>query len=783
MVKIKGKYSADDAKTDEQFFLPWLVVDRPRSDGEWPMRCPLPDHPDSNASASINFDKGLFHCQVCDRGSTVDALRTELTGVVAPMATVTNISDRRSTTAQGTAGADPISETKVERFHASLMEQSDKLADFCERRGLTIETVERFKIGWESARKRYVIPVYDEHGAIRNLRKYEPGGDPTMKSETDHGSPARLYPISQLDRDGTVFITEGELDALRLIQEGFIAVSGTGGAKTWPKNVGGQFKGCEVVVLYDNDDAGRVGAEKVRSALAGHAASVKVCTDLSDEPGGDVTDWFAAGGTVEQFVERIEALPTVEADGASTDTKRRHVTGFELNDTGMALRMVANFGDNFRYCHAWGKWYVWNGRYFAPDDVGSMIEYADKTARLLHAEAAEAGDSSEREPLSKAAHSYSQITKQKHMVEAARSKPGVPVRPHELNADPWLLCVENGTIDLHTGDLRPHDPSDLITLMAPTAYDPNAPRGEWSKFIRQVTGGNKALAAFLQRLAYAALIGEVLDKAFAFLHGPRDTGKTTFLELLKAVLGEYAGAVDGSVFLQQTMDRIPDGLSKMDGKRLVISNEMGKGKMNAQLVQKLSGGDTMTFEAKYKTSWESIPSFTIIMAGNSVPEALMEDDAIWSRWREVPFLTKIPKAEGDWKAKAVANPAIRAEVLAWAMRGREGYQRDGIGTAPVIEVATAARREAMDPIRGFWNDKCRFATGLVTKKATMRGAYERWCELNGSRAVGDKAFKQIICDRIDKAGSGRVADDGQPRFEGTVEKARVWFGVGPKEAT
>ncbi|MFT3854161.1 MAG: phage/plasmid primase, P4 family [Ilumatobacteraceae bacterium] len=451
----------------------------------------------------------------------------------------------------------------------------------------------------------------------------------------------------------------------------------------------------------------------------------------------------------------LQRDPAGREPEARSGKRPNHV--FPLNDTGMAQRLVAAHGDHIRYCAPRKTWYVWNGRYWQKDDTLALERFAKETAVSLYGEAERARDDEVRKLIVKAANAYQSTMKIKLVIENARSEPGVAVVPKDMDPDPFLLCVENGTLNLQTGLLGPHEPDHLITRMAPVEFIPDARDERWSSFLRHATGGDAEMAKFLQRLAFASLVGRVQDKVFAYVFGPGNTGKTTFLELLLATWGRgYSGSVDGEAFLKRSFTGgIRSDVARMDGRRLVVSNEMGEGQINEPLLKKLTGGDTITFEEKYVNPWEAEASFTIWMAGNEVPKALAESEALWHRWRQVPFVQVIPKADPKWLDRAKTDPQVRAAVLAWAVRGRVGWLRHGVGNAPIIEKATNELRQSMDPLRDFWEEACVFEPDAWTPSNDLLSAYTFWCGLRDQHQINPRDFSKLLRNKgcVDKVRS------------------------------
>lgn len=284
------------------------------------MHCPL--HDDKNASASINFGKGVYYCNgaTCGGGGSIDALIYALdqrdeggVGVASydPFirTNVTHISDARSKRqAESAKPKAELSEAKVKTWHDRLRADRHRMAYLIEKRGLAKEVIDACQLGFEQFTQRYTIPVRDAEGRLVNVRRYKPDAPLSEKliNMTGYGSPPRLYPISSFNNAAKeILVVEGEMDALSSLSHRVPAVSGTGGALRWDPTWGKLFAGMHVVLCYDNDKEGRLGAKKAYVNIKPHALSVVVLDPLLPEEKSDITDWWLQGGTVEQLGELI----------------------------------------------------------------------------------------------------------------------------------------------------------------------------------------------------------------------------------------------------------------------------------------------------------------------------------------------------------------------------------------------------------------------------------------------------------------------------------------------
>lgn len=304
-------------KRSYQVIAPFLSSQEPNDDGEWKGWCPL--HEDDNPSASFNFDKNVWVCFAgCGGGSLTD-LATRI------------VADRESTGQSSSAYEDDdkvidlqaqrarrrkksgevATDASVTGWHQALLSNKKMLNRLMKRRGLTLDTIKQFEIGWDRRMERYTIPVRDADETLLNVRKYQMDAPPSRKMlNVDGMGRARLFPLSELEHEQTLLITAGELDALLAIQEGFPAVTGTGGESTWKSEWSASFAGKIVYITYDNDPTGEAGARKVAHALLPLAKAVYVVKLPVEGKGDDLTDYFVRDGwTAADFRKLLSETP------------------------------------------------------------------------------------------------------------------------------------------------------------------------------------------------------------------------------------------------------------------------------------------------------------------------------------------------------------------------------------------------------------------------------------------------------------------------------------------
>lgn len=482
------------------------------------------------------------------------------------------------------------------------------------------------------------------------------------------------------------------------------------------------------------------------------AGDLALCSHLAFWCGGDaarVDALFRRSGRYRQKWERVDyrertigkALEGMTEfytgpGGRNVNTPQQQTAAagaWNLTDVGNGQRLAARHGRDLRYCAPRGTWFLWTGQRWRPDAGNAVRELGKATARSILTEAALIDDEDRRKAYVKHAFASERDRSLRAMLWCAETEPGIPIMPEELDADPWALNCLNGTLDLRTGELRPHRREDLLTHLCPVIYDPDAKSALWEGFLQRVTCGDLALQRFLQQVAGYALTGSTREEKLLFVYGPARSGKSTFLGALQATLGEdYSHTCDFEAFLRRKPTGGPkDDLANMAGKRLVVSVETDEGARLAEgLIKQLTGGDRVRARRLYANSIEFLPQFKLFLAANDRPKARDDDDALWERILEVPFPHSIPREERDPDVKTIlCDPSESgAAILAWAVTGCLEWQRDGLQVPKAVELSTASYRESMNPLGEFLAERCILSPGMWTPSAAIMDAYRQWAQ-------------------------------------------------------
>lgn len=426
-------------------------------------------------------------------------------------------------------------------------------------------------------------------------------------------------------------------------------------------------------------------------------------------------------------------------------------------DMGNARRLVLDHRNVLRYVPGLG-WFDYSGTHWERDVDGQAMRLAKATVRsildeasTLYAEAAKIVGPLEHEAAKKKADARLLQAKRSQsqprleaLLTCASTEPELVLTAERLDADPWLLNTPNGTIDLRTGNVREHRADDHITKITGTAIEPMAtPR--WDEYLATTFGGDIALIECFQRRIGYTLTGDTREQVMFLAVGDGENGKTTGMEAIAAMLGDYATAADPATFTTAASDRAArSDLARLRGARLVSGDEIDTGAQLAEsLVKRLTGGDRITARFPYRDEFEFRPVMKLWLTVNRLPRVDGDDHAIWRRLQVIPFTERIQRPDKTLPRK------LRAElpgILAWAVRGCLQWQRDGLGTCGAIDHAAAGYRRREDRVGLFLDECCELDATARVENGDLRDAYHEWERARGGKPAAD------LFDRLDKRG-------------------------------
>lgn len=422
-------------------------------------------------------------------------------------------------------------------------------------------------------------------------------------------------------------------------------------------------------------------------------------------------------------------------------------------DTGNAHRFLALHQRDVRYCHAFKSWLYWDGKRWQRDTHGFTTGLA-KDVAIEYLKQALGANNREEERLAKASLNTPRIS---GMLSLAQHE--VAIGPEDFDQHPDLLLFNNGTVDLRTGDLGDFDRSHFITKLVHFDYRPEAPCPLFLNFLHRLMGAEKdearakRLVDALQIYLGYSLTGHTSAKAVFMLIGPKDTGKTTFLELFCELLMEQATLIRIETLMEGPAQRnlgLRADLADLHGVRFARTSETEEGKRlsEAQLKYITQGMGKIRAERKFENPFEFEETHHLWIDANFKPVIRGTDAAIWDRLLTIPFEVVIRDEEKD--PQLLEKLLAEAEgILAWTVAGAVRWYSTGrrLPRPDSVREAGDAYREEMDTVGRFLRECCELGPSFRVGSTEIYKRYQRWAEATGEHPIAQRVLTSRLKTR------------------------------------
>ena len=425
--------------------------------------------------------------------------------------------------------------------------------------------------------------------------------------------------------------------------------------------------------------------------------------------------------------------------------------------TRLAYELAVAAQGRLLYCREYG-WLSWTGTHWAPDHAVAARNELLTLLRKLYATALDS------DTLADVKASMSDSA-QRGVLDIASNLPVFRVLLDELDADPYLLNVANGTFDLRTNELRPHDPEDRITRITRAAYDPAAPSPEWTEHLEYFQP-NPEVRGFLQRFFGYSLLGKVVEHILLICYGPKGAnGKGTTDRAIQYALGDYATAADQNLLIAtraNSADSPSPARFALKGRRYVAMSETERRAPIAEaLMKNLTGGDMIYARALKKDPVVFAPSHTLVLYTNHKPKLTADDSGVWRRVKLVPF--DVSRPEEEWDTGIDQKLKLEADaILTWMLEGYAAWAEQGLATPAVVETATSTYQYEEDSVSQFIDTVLEAAPTERTFTRDIWDAWERFAHENQCVPILQKELYQ----RIENEGYARVRHATGALFKG-----------------
>jgi putative DNA primase/helicase len=269
-------------------------------------------------------------------------------------------------------------------------------------------------------------------------------------------------------------------------------------------------------------------------------------------------------------------------------------------------------------------------------------------------------------------------------------------------------------------------------------YDRDADCPAWKHFIMEIMNYNTDLIHFIQNAAGWAVTGDTSEQSMFILFGTGANGKSTFLNTIMNLLGDYAIATPTETFMKKSGDPITNDIARLRGTRFVTTTEAEYGKrLSEPLIKQITGNDRMTARFLYGEFFNFVPTFKIWMATNHKPVIKGTDHGIWRRIKLIPFTTRIEEEHQD---KHLEGKLMQEGpgILNWLIEGAGRWRKEGLKIPNIIIKATDEYRAEMDVIGNFLRERCVQGEKVFIRARELFKCYQDWCDENNKHAVSER---------------------------------------------
>lgn len=427
---------------------------------------------------------------------------------------------------------------------------------------------------------------------------------------------------------------------------------------------------------------------------------------------------------------------------------------YTFDDMGNAERFVDLFGENVRYCYTEKKWYFYNSMRWSVDNLGVILRMADKCVEAMKAEAKLylQADEESGGDMAKAFEKHMKSSRSNKSKKAMLNEieHHLPILPLQMDRYKMALNTPSGIINLKNGDVKAHNPEYYFTKITSVDCAEAADCPRWLAFLDDIFAGDKDLIRYIQKAVGYSLTGSTAEQCAFFLYGTGRNGKSTFIDVIRDVFGDYAANIQPETIMVKSSqsNAINSDIARLKGARLVTSVEPNEGvRLNEGLLKQLTGDDTVTARKLYSEEFEFKPEFKLWMATNHKPIIRGTDTGIWRRIHMIPFDVQIPEDKVD-KNLTHKLKAEMTGIFKWCIDGCLMWQREGLQMPAAVLKSVREYRREMDVISAFIEDKCTLE-GTV-QASTLYAAYVSWADSNNEYCMSNTKFSTELAKRFEK---------------------------------
>jgi putative DNA primase/helicase len=451
---------------------------------------------------------------------------------------------------------------------------------------------------------------------------------------------------------------------------------------------------------------------------------------------------------------------------------------YSHDDAGNGMRLWQKVRDKYRHVYEEKELYLYNGIRWGKEYTGALVrEWLQCTEEM-----AKQGREEQDEALIKWAKRSRSQAATNAAISMMKSMDGATISATDMNLAPDHINLNNGTYNVKTQVLEPHDRSQLMTRSMKANYDLEATCPKFEAFMEQVLP-DPEVRQYVQRAAGYSILGRADRRAFFLIYGPSGTGKSQFLSTMEHVFGDYATTAAEGTFRTKESGGPNNDLHGLRGRRFVSTSETAENAtFNENLLKRLSGRDKVVSRDLYQSNIEWTPECALWLATNHPPRFNSDDDAIWKRAKLVPFLTRFGTDIPEIPDYAREHLYAEADgILNWVLAGLQDFLANGLQEPDAVVSAAADHRSQSDSVVRFLEDQ--LADGILAESEDgsirtreLFAMYEAWSRTSGERGLGSRRF----INRLESSGRAKYAQTASHSVWKGIYSTRAigWIGQG-----
>lgn len=526
--------------------------------------------------------------------------------------------------------------------------------------------------------------------------------------------------VTAIKNNKEIYMVEGEKCVDLLKNEfGVTATTIPFGSNSWKEpyinDFRNQLKGAKVVLIPDNDSQGYMMMKKVIYDIKNVTKSlklIKLTDDIKLPKGGDIEEWIELGGTKERLLELKKN--SVELAGEKRIWYQIDDKGKVKINTGLLARHLI---ENYPSLYCGGRFYLYS------NGVYKECKYNEAQGIIK----------------SKIDDKYLKMSLIRDVEGLWSIDNEVKKDPNELDPDPNIINLKNGLYNVIANEFKEHDTNYLSTIQFDVEYNPKAKGDVFRKFLDDMVP-EKETQDLLQEIAGYAMSTFNKAKKFFIIQGPRDSGKTTFLNLIASIIGEEHLS---HVNIQNLSDRF--NKAELFGKVANIATELpDKGIDDVGFLKALVGQDSIIAERKGKDPFTFVNKAKLIFACNSIPINYGDkSDAFYNKMIIVQFNRQLADDEIDIM---LPEKLEKEYVFLWAMEGLRRLIKNNFRFTETVYSKKVLEEYKIKSnyILEFIHDCCVLKQDAEVVSTELYDRYKKYCKENNYKPLGRNKFKSEL---------------------------------------